>query len=528
MKPGLLKWISLLTLFSCGAVSGQAQSQESPLRPNIVLIVTDQQRGDTIARLGNRFIRTPNFDRLAAEGTALTNAFANTPVCAPSRTSLYTGMHTSQHRTYSNHHAGPRTPTNLPAELKRLGYRTVMVGKNHTFLDGKDIDKFVATPRYDNVAEDLRTATRAAPWSPSEDPTYKVTNAAIDEISARGTKGGKPLFLILSYIFPHDPFQAPEPYFSMYGPRQVPLPLAPEADLRALDKPYRLIFHKENVDRFGKQSATNVNRMIRTYYGMISFVDHQVGRLLEHLDRQGLAKDTLVVFTSDHGDYMGELGLVTKSPSMRDSITNVPLIFRWPNHVKANAKSSAMASTVDIMPTILSLIDAPIPWQVGGVDLSEVLKGRRQSAQAFIVSEYGLPGDPVRSDAEVERWVPDFRERPITFSHGLPWEGNPFALAGMFRMIRTPDWKLVYEPGGKSELYDIRRDKGELVNLFGRPSFAGVQRTLMRQLLRWERRFVASSEDKTMAERNLAAFAKCRRDGCDPNTIYAVSATDTY
>jgi arylsulfatase A-like enzyme len=206
-------------------------------------------------------------------------------------------------------------------------------------------------------------------------------------------------------------------------------------------------------------------------------VDAEIGRLLDHLDRRGLAENTLLVYTSDHGDYMGDHGLMTKSPSLYDCLVRVPLIVRWPGHVDENRQDDRFASHVDLLPTIAAAAGAPPPGQAQGIDLLPFLRdgGTGSSIRPAAYSEYGLPGLP-------------YNEERITMSTGydrirfvnplndlLPWEGNPVSLAGRIRMVRTDEWKYVEELQGTCELYDLVNDPHELTNLWDQPAYADVQ-----------------------------------------------------
>lgn len=509
----------ILMITSCTLRPAGTEEVAAPTsQPNIILIYTDQQRADTIGALGNDIIETPTIDGLVRDGTAFTNAFVTAPVCAPSRWSLQSGLYTSQHRTYSNHHLGPRPETNLALLLKEAGYRTLLAGKNHTFLDERDLDVIIPTPRYDNTAEDWRTAEAPAPWTPAEDPMTRLTDLALDAI---GGPDGQPFFLWLSYYYPHDPFQVPEPYFSMYDDAVLPEPVGSGLDLEAARKPFRQIFHKTNNDLLLPYSEEKRDRMRRSYYGMISLIDDQIGRFLTELDERGVLDNAIVMFTSDHGDYMGDYGLYTKSPAMQDSLIRVPLIVKGAGFAPG-AVSDAPVSNIDILPTLL---------QAASVDPARAFPGTSLLSSErpdFVVAEYGLPGEPITSFGEVRQHYPDFPSAPLTYTPDYPWEANPVSLAGRFRMIRTRDWKLVANPGGQSELYDMRNDPGELVNLYGEEETAEIQAELEHLLTEWKNDHVPPEVDTGLSLRNIERYSKFREEGRDPRDLYTFNPSTTY
>ena len=459
-------------------------------RPNLIVIYTDQQRHDTIHALGNDVIRTPNMDRLCAEGTTYVNATTSCPVCMPARWSLHTGQWTSTHRCYSNHLEGPRPDVDLPGCLRAAGYHTGLVGKNHSFLTPRDLDVFEEHPhttdelagraRGEFMKENRKRFPRLleipAAGGVEGDPERAKTDAAMRFIR---NADDAPYFLWLSYHNPHTPYVAPEPYFSMYEKAELPPPRVEADGLAAAGKPFRQRFHQSNNDKVHPFDARQIDLMRRLYYGMITLVDDEIGRLLAFLQERGDVDDTLIVFMSDHGDYQGDHGLITKSPALYDCLVRIPFVMRHPGRVPAGRRDERFASAVDVMPTLLAAAGAAIPQSVEGRDLLSLLEPSRvdEAVRPCAFSEYGIPGTPY----DEERLAAEGLDGdPITWigkparGEGLPWEGNPVSLAGRTRMARTKEWTLVDEPGGTCELYNIVDDPGELVNLYGRAEYDGV------------------------------------------------------
>jgi len=469
-------------------------------RPNILLIYTDQQRYDTIAALGNSQIHTPNLDRMVQEGVAFTHATTPSPVCMPARWSLQSGQWPSTHRCYSNHHLGSRPQTDIPNMLRDAGYVTGLAGKNHTFLGPDDFEFWAEDP----VPTDHPDWPEVVEWSKlrrerfprlAEEPVpghveataeHATTNAALAFVKT-AMDSDKPFFLLLSYLYPHPPFEAPEPFHSMY--RNLPLPEAmiEPNGLENAKKPFRQQFKQRNDRAFLDISPGFVRRLREVYYGMVSLVDQEIGRILAFLDKNELTENTLLIFTSDHGDYLGDHGMITKSPAMYDCLVRIPFIVRWPGHCDENRLDQRFVSHIDFMPTFAEVAGTECPEQAQGKSFLSILndQGDGELIRNAAYSEYGVPGTPyTQSSLEAEGLHNKRYANP--YNPNLPWEGNPVSLAGRFYMIRTHNWKFVEEPGGTSELYDLVADPYEMKNLCGQPEFQKIEEELAAQLEEWK------------------------------------------
>lgn len=467
-------------------------------RPNILLIYTDQQRYDTIAALGNNRIDTPNLDRLVREGVTFTHATTPSPVSMAARWSLHTGQWTTAHRCYSNHHPGQPPRDDLPRMLRRNGYRTALIGKNHTYLTRADFDVFHETPAdrtagsperekwlKARLARNPRLCEEAVPGGVESDGMHLRTNDALQFLDSAS---GAPFFLFVSYLYPHTPYHVPEPWYSKYIHRDLGRPVVEPDGLAAAAKPFRHIFHQRNNDAILPFTPAQARTMRAVYHGMISLVDAEIGRLLQYLDDHGLAENTLLAFTSDHGDYMGDHGLYTKSPALYDCLVRVPLIVRWPGRADAGRRDARFASHVDFLPTFAAAIGAACPKEAQGVSLLPFLGdgGKGPPIRDAAFSEYGVPGQPYNQRRLEAEGLAGRRYTNPT-QPGLPWEGNPVSLAGRIRMIRTLDWKYVEEEGGTDELYDLRQDPGERKNLAASAAHRTTLRGLKERLGRWKK-----------------------------------------
>jgi arylsulfatase len=311
------------------------------MKPNILLFFTDQQRFDTIRALGNPIIRTPNMDRLCAMGTAFTSAYTPSPVCVSARASMFTGQYPMHTSMYSNDHGeAPRSSETFVEALTRAGYRTHGIGKMHFKPEGNalhgyesrdiseefnDVEKdaffrFIRGHGFDYVCDphgrrgDMYYIPQVSPYPEHLHPTHWVGDRAIDFLQSQ--KGDRPWFLMTSFIHPHPPFNPPNPWQRLYRAAMMPLPKMP-ADYETL------ITYINKVQNRRKYKGHGVDQdLVRSikayYYACISFIDFQIGRVLDTLEQSGQMNNTLIVLSSDHGDLLGDYGCWGKR-SMHDA-----------------------------------------------------------------------------------------------------------------------------------------------------------------------------------------------------------------
>jgi arylsulfatase A-like enzyme len=434
-------------------------------RPNIVLLVADDQRHDTIAALGNPHIRTPHLDRLVREGFALTRAICPNPICTPSRAEILTGcsgMHNGV-LDFGGHINPELTP--LATALGAVGYHTCYVGKWHN--NGRP-DAFGYTEcrglfagggaRWWTEQQDAHgvPVTGYRGWIfqtvdgtkfPEEgvgltpDISRKFADAAISLIAQ--PPADRPYFLHVNFTAPHDPLLWPPGYRSAYGPDDVPLPdsFAPEhpfdhGNLRGRDEQLLPWPRTEQL----------VREDLAVYYAVVSHLDDQVGRILQALRDVGDADDTIVIFTSDHGLAMGSHGLRGKQ-NMYEHTVRVPLVLAGPG-IPAGGRSDAFVYLRDLYPTICQLADASVPPSV-----------RARSAV------------PILSD-------PDASIHSHVFAYFRNFQ----------RMISSSRWKLIHYPQlDRYQLFDLQTDPSELTDRSADPSVAAVREDLRRRLTTWQR-----------------------------------------
>lgn len=343
-------------------------------RPNILFLFTDQQRFDTIAGLGNSFIKTPALDRLVREGTAFTRCYSPSPVCVPARASLHTGLYPWRTRVYDNGDAWPVDGPTLPLVLDAAGYRTHAVGKSHFMPDPYGLQGYQTREASEEVPEapgrdayvrflrengaghvadfhglrgDMYYLPQPGQLAESLHPTTWVGDRAcafVEEASG----GDQPWFLYAGFIHPHPPWVIPPRWSKLYRSHEMPDPYLPEGG-------DDLLCHINRVQNRYKWRDhgldLNLLRAQRAYYhAAISLIDFQIGKLLDQLDRLGQTDNTLIVFSSDHGEYLGDYGCYGKR-GMHDVSARVPMVARLPGMFEPGQCCATPSSLVDVLPT---------------------------------------------------------------------------------------------------------------------------------------------------------------------------------
>ena len=344
-------------------------------RPNVLYIFADQMRGMDMACAGNAQVRTPNMDRLAGQGLMMNHAYANTPVCTASRAMLLTGLYPTASRVIANDLPLPTDLTSLGHFFRDAGYRTGYVGKWH--LDGVPRDRFTPPgPRRHgfetwaafNCSHDYY---RAEKYYRDVDAPIRIdgyepvvqTNVALDFLA---TADARPFCLMLSWGPPHDPYRmVPPEYEELYDAESIELrpnvkPVHPDAARLARD--------------------WDPKTTLAQYYAAITALDHELGRLLDFLEESGQAGNTIVIFTSDHGDMLWSQGRMKKQQPWEESIL-IPFIVRWPERIAAGSRSDALFGIIDHLPTLLAACGIDSPSHLHGQDFSAHWQGAAAPAR---------------------------------------------------------------------------------------------------------------------------------------------------
>jgi arylsulfatase A-like enzyme len=448
--------------------------------PNILMIVTDQERIDVLGSYGSPICETPNLDQLAAEGVRFETCVTPTAICSPSRASMLTGLFPHGHGILNNTHEPDALRTQLPTDiatfpelLRDAGYRLGFVGKWHVGRQEPTSRGFHDTA---SVPDDVVATAGQPAIVPTEpvlrDPIYAeyphgrlliagVDPRPIEETETRADADGAidlleryaaldaPFCLRLDFEGPHHPYMPPEPFASMYDAAVIPP--WPNFEDPTSNKPaaQRRLIEQRGVSGW---TWADWRPAVARYFGFMSFIDDEIGRVLRALDRLGLHDSTVVIHTTDHGDMTGSHGgQFNKGPLMYDEIYRVPLIVSDPRRGVVGV-CRAPVSTVAVMPTILELAGLPRP------------PGLHVASLASMLADPGAA--PVDGAAFAEY-------------HGEEW--------GLYsqRMVRTVGAKYVYSPHGTDELYDLTADPHELLNLIDDPSSAALLAELRTRLITW-------------------------------------------
>jgi arylsulfatase len=461
-------------------------------RPNVLWICTDQQRFDTLGCYGNRWVRTPHIDRLAGRGTRFEYAFCQNPLCTPSRASFLTGRYPRTSRARQNGQSIPADAVLVTRLLADAGYLCGLAGKLHLSAcapsvsptterridDGYAEFHWSHHPDRDWSAGDYNEWLRERGWDhgrvPFRESPYVQTSMpaenhqttwcnqkAIDFIEAR--KGsGRPWLFSVNCFDPHHPFDPPEEFLRRYLDRldEIPLPNYVPGELEQKPLAQRT-YHR---GAYGGQPglypfvgmATDDHRLIRAaYWAMCDLIDVQVGRLLEALERNGIAEETLVIFMSDHGELLGDHGIYLKGPFFYEPAVRVPLIVSCPGRVVAGRSARALVELVDLAPTLLEAAGLPPHPGMQGRSLWPMLTGRAD--------------DRHRDDVYCEHYGT---------THHQPGQEPAYAT-----MVRTGRHKLVAWHGKRTgELYDLDKDATEARNLWDEPDAAWLKLELLQRM----------------------------------------------
>jgi choline-sulfatase len=425
-------------------------------KPNILVIMSDEHNARVMGCMNDGVIQTPSLDALAKRGVVFENCYCNSPLCVPSRLSFTSGKYASRVGGWSNSCwlPSPDYPS-LPSAVKGAGYDAYLCGKMHydascrygfTEIGGNRNDHTMTGKGKRRAADDLAPAPgyskrfencHIGETSTVLEHDRNVTKGTIEFLQTRKATDA-PFFLLSGYLAPHFPLIIPEKYWLPYQGK-IPMPVIPDGFLDGMPLNYkhlRLGFHVENVP------GDVVRRSRELYYGLVQWVDEEIGKVLKVLASSGVADNTVVIYTSDHGENMGEHGLWWKN-CVYDTAARVPLIVSWPARWNGGQRRTQVCSLVDVVQTIADLCDAKTPDDWNGDSMSAWLDDATTPWKDFAVSEY--------------------------YAHNI---------ASGYSMLRAGDFKYVYharptkhhEP--ERELYNLKADPGEFTNLAKQSGYA--------------------------------------------------------
>jgi arylsulfatase A-like enzyme len=449
---------------------------------NFVLFIPDQLRFDAVGCFGNELASTPNIDALAARGTRLKRAYGQHSVCSPSRVSFLTGWypHVRGHRTLG-HLLQPDEP-NLLRILKKAGYHVAHAGlRGDTFAKGMTEEStsrfgFAVQPTMFSVPSPFpreHPMSRAFYHGLRERPGVALDfDEAVIQTAEQWLADGlpEPFVLYIPLVFPHPPFEVEEPWFSMHSRAAMPPPIS--ADLS--DKPgyMQAIVDRYGTGRLGPEDWAEIRA---TYAGMVSRIDDQLGRVLRAVDSAGAADTTTTMFFTDHGEYLGDFGLIEKwSSGQHESLLHNPLVIATPNGAEGGV-AETFAELVDLVPTVLELADVEPDYSHFGKSLVPLLKDASLTHREAAFSEGGFRMDEAHllehADFPYDLKAAVQNEQPITISTVMT--------------VRTDRFTYCHRPYDADELYDRAVDPGECVNLAADSAHGSIVAELRSKLLDW-------------------------------------------
>ncbi len=478
---------NLLKVGAAAAAAAPAalpQSSSRRSRPNILFLMTDQHRADCIGAAGNRVIHTPNMDRIAQQGVRFSAAYSSTPTCTPARTALLTGLSPWHHGMLGMTNMARSYPLEKPRALREAGYYTITVGKQHFYpmRNGHGYERMILDehcpcgngPQAYAAAEKIGPVERTdyESWFYSQapnlnphatglwwndyasrpfvlperfHPTRWTGDTAVNFLST--WEGGQPFFMKVSFIRPHSPYDPPERFMKMY--EDAALPAAKVG--RWADR-----YEQRSSDRtdiwHGKLSPQEIRRSRQGYYGCISQVDEQIGRILDTLEKRGWLEETLILFTSDHGDMTGDQNLWRKSYPYEPS-AHIPMLMRWPSGMLSAKRGAVISQPVelrDVLPTFLEAAGSEPSRPIDGRSLLSLVRNSGAGWRDYVDLEHNICYSPAN------HW------NALTDGH----------------------WKYIFHAlDGEEQLFHLDSDPHELADLAGDTSRQA-------ELRKWRQRLV--------------------------------------
>jgi choline-sulfatase len=475
------------------AGAAQLGAQQSPRKglPNIIFVMADQMTPFMTGPYGQKVAHTPHLDALARMGTVFENAYCNSPLCVPSRMSMFAGRLPSRIGAYDNASEFPcRTPTFLHY-LRRAGYQTAVTGKTH-FIGADQLHGFNDRltpcifpadfsmlpdwrkgPVYNkgtSVQQMLR-ALGPSKWNRQLAFDTMAFDRGLEYLNTHQLNGkGQPLFLNLSLTQPHDPFTSTKEFLDLYKDGDIPLP-KDHGDIRRLSPTYEWFIIHHGLDK-EVLPAERVREARRNYLAMISWVDDKVGQLLKELHRLGMGGNTVLIFASDHGEMLGEHGQWSKRLMLEWS-ARVPLIVAGHGRIPAGKRVVAPVSLVDLFPTFMEMAEVQVETPLDGRSLLPLLDGRDDGRERECTAEY-------LGEGTVE---------PI-------------------RMVRSGKMKYITVNGYPPQMFDLERDLGESTNLAGGREYAASEAKLRKRAeTDWDGPSLKKDVIATQIERKLVQSA---------------------
>jgi len=429
-------------------------------RPNIVYLMTDQQKASACGIHGNCMVPSPFQEEMASLGVAFADAYSASSICTPSRTSVLTGVHPLVHQVTCHQNRAPYNLPQLSELLQEAGYYTGVIGhyeqqRNLTRGWHEQISFMQPGPLYRSMRAKYASGRQDHAWSsggldgPAEEGNSALIATRAIQMLDEALQTGDPFFLHVAIDDPHPPYFVPPPYDTLVDPADVELPELPaEGEQPA----WQLRVHQEG--RTDLASEDDLRQLIAVYYGMIAYANTQMRRIYDALRERGLLENTWIIIGSDHGDYAGEKGMFAKTESLYECLLHVPLIIVPPagsGTLPLRGKLiPGLVNTIDLFPTILGIARVPVPAYAQGHDLVRwVQEEAREPLHDCLFAQVGDYHGHLKT----------------TYPTGMPATGRH---PGLVQGARTTEFSYVHDPDYGDEAYDLRTDPTEIRNLLGK------------------------------------------------------------
>jgi arylsulfatase A-like enzyme len=463
-------------------------------KPNLLFIWTDEQQYFTMKAYGNEIIQTPNLDRLASTSFVFEKAYVTQPVCTPDRASVMTGLYPHTHGSVSNNIPLAGTVKTLPEIIGDPDYHSAYMGKWHlgneifpqrgfaTWISiednyiryyGKDRDRearsdyhhWLVEKGYQSDERNRFSRSYAASLPLEHCKPKFLEEKAIGFLEAHRDE---PFILYINFLEPHMPFFGP--LDSLYSPDEVILP-GSFNEVASNDDPLSHRLKWEGNKRQYGNTEKEFRELIARYWGLVTQVDISVGAILDKLESLGLSENTIVVYTSDHGDMMGAHRMVAKGVMYEEAV-RIPFLLKDPRMNTSQRVIGERVSQIDIVPTLLDLMGHEVPGYLEGKSLVPALKGKEfPSEDIFIEWNSDM-------DYRVRNWA----DRDVTEADSLQWAGNP----SIRTVISREGWKLSLSNRDKSQLFDLNEDPLEINNLFYKEEYEHIIKDLAGKIRNWQ------------------------------------------
>lgn len=478
-------------------------------KPNIIWITSDEMKASSLSAYGHPWADTPTSQRVAENGVLFERAYAQFPKCVPSRCSFLTGRytHTEGFRTIHTGRKKKADPDhdslialdahhpNLITHLRDLGYTTCSFGKNHNvrwsvyreWFDEVMYDDYQHPAPAKLAAEPTPEQRRALfAGKISEDfprellPDHYNADKAIDFLHRHASGGSpradgeKPFFMLLDFGWPHPAYRGCPPWFDTVSNEDIDVPPRPPLteDTARIRRLYREVYGLDDLPESVWKTV------VRAYQSMVAHSDQQIGRVLDTVQRCGLAENTIFIYSADHGDFAGEYGCVEKYDGMfYDCLVRVPLIVQMPGRLPGGRRFDQPVELLDLYPTLCDLLDIPHPPGLHGRSLLPLIEGKTDEHKKCVFSEGGLEPGALETAPSMKELGRNFAKHRVLVEQPVTMERA--------KMVVMGPYKLVWRTGGDHEFYDLDEDPAELENRYGQERYRDVIAEMREELIAW-------------------------------------------